>query len=98
MVCNAPQRKYRNHDEKAAICLEVSKNLVQLPIQDDTCVGLNKLKDVLQAFLDSEKGHFKGTIPIPELNAIVDYDLPTRRVLRHFVRFGKAPEAPKNSA
>ena len=85
-------RKYRNLEEKTAICDEVIKNLKQLPVDDDTCEGIKKLKEVLEAFKASEKGHLKGSIPIVELNAVIEYELPTRRIFRHYIRFGK-PQA-----
>jgi hypothetical protein len=85
-------RKYRNIEEKTAICEEVIKNLKLLPVDDDTCEGIKKLKEVLEAFKTSEKGQFKGSIPITELNATIEYDLPTRRIFRHYIRFGK-PQA-----
>jgi hypothetical protein len=84
-------RKYRNLEEKTEICNEVIKNLKQLPVDDDTCEGVKKLREVLEVFKTSEKGHFKGSIPITELNAVIEYELPSRRILKHYIRFGKPP-------
>lgn len=77
------QRKHRNGEEKASIVDEVIRSVQQLPL---AVVTLSALKKVLDSFIQSETGCFQGVIEAPEIHRRIEYFLPTRRILKPFVK------------
>ena len=83
-------RKHRNAEERSRIVEEVLEAASALPIPPDH-PAIVTLAEVLNRYKDpTYEGTLRGTIVVdPGLDVVFDYELPTRRVLRQHVRFGK---------
>ena len=91
-----PPRKHRNEAERNAIADEVSDAMCRLPIASDDPAAV-QLRSVLDAFRRMEQGSLSGRIEVPELGlgCVLEYELPTRRIARHFVRVKHSGSTPK---
>lgn len=87
---NMPQRKHRNGEEKSVVVDEVIRSVQQLPLAEPTLAALKKL---LEDYVESESGCFQGTLEAPEIQRRIDYFLPTRRILRPFVKIPRLDES-----
>jgi hypothetical protein len=81
-------RKFRSAEEKAAIVREIRENMAKLMLDDDdpAVLGFN---NVLDEYSKSETGSFSGTITVMQRSAVIEYSLPTRRIQKQWVRFGR---------
>jgi len=77
-------RKYRNAEERLAICNNVESKLQQLPLTEEE----NKaVIDVLAKFADQTGGStLQGSIELNSINSTFQYVLPGRRIIHEMVR------------
>ena len=79
------QRKFKSQIERASIKADVYEGLVKMQILDHPAV--KPLLDALELFATlSNARQFDGTIFFNKEGFKIEYMLPGRRVLRHFVR------------
>jgi hypothetical protein len=84
----AKTRKYRDVEERATICAEVSSGLKDMGLDEDD-EGVKDLMAVLTKFVCDEGGAvYSGVIDIPLRRLRVEYRLPGRRVERQLVKLG----------
>lgn len=70
--------------------LETVANAAQLPLDDDHD-ALRQLRAELDRFAAATDGAtVSGRIPVPELRCVIEYVLPGRRSLGHYVRVTSA--------
>ena len=87
------QRRMRNRDEREVIRQTVLESLTLARIDDKP--GAEKLIGILADFVacaDTAR-QFDGCIEVPEVGAKIEYMLPGRRLLRHYVRLAKMDDA-----
>ena len=86
------QRKYRDSKERGKIAADVYRAWADLRIPE-TSTARAALIDDLNKFITHTDGYvFAGFIAVPELGRQLEYVLPGRRIMRHFVRLVKPPE------
>ena len=86
-------RKHRNMEERTAICEEVYSKLQQLLLTGDE---QKEIEDVLKTFLAQTGGQtLQGVIDLKSIGCQIEYVLPGRRVLPHFMRILQKPQQTK---
>lgn len=79
------RRKHRNQEEREAIAQEALQSLCRLQIDEDHPAVL-ELKSAIERFRGLERGRIHGQAEVPEMKCLLEYELPTRRIMRHWVR------------
>ena len=87
-------RKYRNAEERVAICDEAREKLKQVGITDEEN---EKVEAVFNAFCALTCGKtLQGTIELETISSVVEYFLPGRRIMPHMMRLKRNQEEPKH--
>jgi hypothetical protein len=85
MTAMQAHRKHRSREERDAIADETLESLSRLPISEDHPAA-QQLVAAIERFRSMDRGRVHGSAQIPELGCALEYDLPTRRLLRQWVR------------
>jgi hypothetical protein len=89
------QRKYRNLEERMAICQDVIRGLEQLQILSHPLI--KPLADDLERFVAATAPahrEFKGVVEIAPMGIKIEYRLPGRRIVPQAVRVSRFDPAP----
>ena len=80
-------RKYRNIEERTFICDEVLQKIESLPLTDPELVEIKKVLDTFQQQVAGIT--LSGTIDLSSIDCVLKYELPGRRIMRHFMKLEK---------
>lgn len=87
------QRRIRNKEEREEIRNSTLDGFVRMQIEDH--VNIIKLIAILDEFVacDGSARQFDGNFEIPERSIIIEYMLPGKRIIPHYVRVSTIKES-----
>jgi hypothetical protein len=87
------QRKYRNAEERVAICNEIKANMDKANLRPTMFPSLQPFFTTMETFANATDGRtFQGVEKLSDLNLQIEYHLPGRRLLPHYARITKLTE------
>ena len=90
------QRKFRNHEEREAVCKSIMDAAVRLGFVMDS-LPMERLVEVLDRYTkNTHGGDLSGCLAADEirLGSDLEYMLPGRRIKQPLVRLVERPDAP----
>lgn len=80
-------RKYRNQEERERIKEETLTKLGSMPVSDE---DEKAVREVMESYCSLSCGKtLMGEIELPSLEAKIEYNLPGRRILAHYVKMSR---------
>lgn len=98
MAPSPHQRKFRNVDERRQIVDETLLAMHQVGLTEAACPNVGKLNLILAEFTANVGNgrSFDGVIELPEIGKVIQYALPGRRIVKHFIRVSAGPVGPSS--
>jgi hypothetical protein len=95
-----PQRKNRNATERDAVCRGALAEAASagIPLDAACMVALMTVLDKYASMDESHGEEVRGTVPSGDIRpgSVIEYVLPSRRILRPVVRLTSAKNVPPN--
>lgn len=87
------QRRFRSREERDAIRDETHEALANVGLHRTShMIGISTIYQLLDEFVVAEGSgrQIDGSINLPDIGARIEYMLPGKRIVRHFVRLVSA--------